>query len=323
MSITTVITNSAEIGGVFLSWSLYWLSGDVDYYYYKQQKSIPLPDNPLTDINAHGFKPNQPIKYSQVKECFEILKSVKTSNHHVYFHKLPENDKEAIDIAFDESSKCILLNLSLSHNLYFMKNVDRVLTFKINSTEKHKNFEEQKENFINLFFDESKKYWEETLKMNEIWDKREFLALNLRPYSHSLIDDINFYNREYFLLTTNEHFNTLDVVIPEIFNFIGAKIKKDRWHGWKDKYQTWKQIHYDRVNFSCYFDEIIHAILNGINLDLKRFKLDIYREATIQHVLLYKYNLNFKTYGLEKFENTLQLHNLLESNIHHKLEKIY
>jgi hypothetical protein len=70
-------------------------------------------------------------------------------------------------------------------------------------------------------------------------------------------------------------------------------------------------------------DEIINLIIEGRPMDLKRFDLDVLQESVIQHFLLYKHNLNLKTFGLEKFENTLQLHNLLEPNVYHQLEKIY
>jgi len=52
-------------------------------------------------------------------------------------------------------------------------------------------------------------------------------------------------------------------------------------------------------------------------MDLSRFELNLNQEASIQHVLIYKYDLNLKTWGLEKFpNNTKKLHELLEPNIH-------
>jgi hypothetical protein len=51
-------------------------------------------------------------------------------------------------------------------------------------------------------------------------------------------------------------------------------------------------------------------------MDLTRFNLDLMQEACIQHHLIYNYNLNFKTWQLEKFSDTKQLHSLLELNTH-------
>ena len=59
-------------------------------------------------------------------------------------------------------------------------------------------------------------------------------------------------------------------------------------------------------------------------MDLTRFNLDIVRESTIQHVLIYKHGLTLKSWGLEKFPNNTQdLHLLLEPNIYHEVEDIY
>ena len=64
---------------------------------------------------------------------------------------------------------------------------------------------------------------------------------------------------------------------------------------------------------------IIESILKNNYIDLTKFNLDIVQEATIQHELLYKHNLNLKTWQLEKFMDSKQLHSLLEPNIYHKL----
>ena len=68
--------------------------------------------------------------------------------------------------------------------------------------------------------------------------------------------------------------------------------------------------------FVAYFDKIINYIIEGYELNLDKFNLDLVQEAAIQHELIYKHNLNLKTWQLTKFTNTRQLHNLLEPNIH-------
>ena len=45
--------------------------------------------------------------------------------------------------------------------------------------------------------------------------------------------------------------------------------------------------------------------------------MDLWQEAIVQHILIYKYNLNLKNWQLKKFpDNTQDLHKLLETNIH-------
>ena len=68
----------------------------------------------------------------------------------------------------------------------------------------------------------------------------------------------------------------------------------------------------------------IFAIVDNFYYDIGEYKLNIAQEAAIQHVMLYKYNLNFKIWQLEKFPNNTQdLHKLLEPNTFHKLDNLY
>jgi hypothetical protein len=93
-------------------------------------------------------------------------------------------------------------------------------------------------------------------------------------------------------------------------------VDQNRFENWMSVYGVWKNNHTKRLNFVNNFEIIINNIINGVDMDLSRFEFDLIQEAAIQHQIMYKHNLNFKTWQLEKFINTKQLHNLLEPNIH-------
>jgi hypothetical protein len=104
--------------------------------------------------------------------------------------------------------------------------------------------------------------------------------------------------------------------MQDLFDYLEIKIDNERIVYWNTVYLSWRKIHYNRLNFLWCFDKIINYILNDYYMDLTRLKLDIIQEAYIQHELIYKHNLNLKTWQLEKFTNTQQLHSLLELNTH-------
>ena len=118
------------------------------------------------------------------------------------------------------------------------------------------------------------------------------------------------------MLNTFELYNLLDQTIDQLFDFLEIEIDKTRRTHWTEIYNKWKKLHIRRLKFVWYFDTIVNYIVDGYHMDLLNFDLDLVQEATIQHSLIYKYNLNLKTFQLEKFINTKQLHNLLEPNIH-------
>ena len=59
-------------GGTFLSWTLHYLAGHKEYFSCQDGKFIELPTNILTDVNAHGFQPNQPNTLIQFKEYLNL-----------------------------------------------------------------------------------------------------------------------------------------------------------------------------------------------------------------------------------------------------------
>jgi hypothetical protein len=71
-------------------------------------------------------------------------------------------------------------------------------------------------------------------------------------------------------------------------------------------------------------DYICHAIVNNFSFDLSDYDLTLWDEAIIQHLLIYKYGLTLKAWGLEKLPtNTKDIHKLLEKNVYHKVDDIY
>ena len=332
MPLITVITDPAA-GGTFLTWSLTWLTGENNYLNVATKAMVPICDNPLTGINAHGFRPNQPITLHDVIETYEYLEQ-QPGVHFVYFHNLREEirqwpvdptiDPAAIALAFKKSNKVIRLQSSTTHDLYHIKWNGRILTTAWNSVnDRYNSFDEQQQDFLNYFFKDSLIMWNQTLGLDSVWDQREFMALNLRPFDQPRMANEPFKGRDYYHLQCQDHWLTLDLVVQDLLHYIELPLDPDRWDHWKQIYEKWKLLHHERMQFVWYFNDIIDCILNGTFLDLRRFDLDLMREAVIQHVLLYKYNLNFKTYNLEKFLDTLQLHQLLESNTCHQLDQIY
>jgi hypothetical protein len=333
MSIVSLITDP-QVGGTFLTWSLEFLSGKNRYFNFKTGSWRTLCQDPLAEINAHVFEPNQPFTLNQLRLCYDKLENISDQKKHfVYFHNLinekntypvdPMIDASAVALTFEKTDRCLMVSLSSKHALYHCKQSSRALSRKWNSQESNKSFDEQNQNDIEYFFGDHQKYWRDDLNLNQIWDQREFLALNLRPFKVVSFNKDLFVNQNCLMLTAEECFFYFDDMIDQIFQYIDVGIDKSRWKNWHSIYKRWQQLHRDRMRFCWYFDEIIHAIINNIQIDLARFDLDLYREAAIQHVLLYHHNLNLRTYQLEKFHNTRQLHNLLEPNIHHRLEKLY
>ena len=157
-----------------------------------------------------------------------------------------------------------------------------------------------------------------------IWDLREFLSLNIRPFEIFNIDKKVNFNKSHLYLNAKEWWLNGNQTIGDVMEYLELTINRNRLSKWNDIYITWQQIQIQILKFQWNFDHICDSIVNNKFYSLKEYNLTLLQEAAIQHVMLYKYGLNFKIYGLEKFpENTQDLHALLEPNVNHNIQNIY
>ena len=313
------------VGGTFLNWSIYYLAGQRQYYSAYKQKLMPVVKNPLAGKNAHGFLSNHVPSTERFEKILKILVDHKSSHlHTIYVHTFLEAIKpyhqetaDAIKKLLPYVSKTILVTSSPEQALYQCKFNSRANktpsrnNHKIWLTEDH----EISEDFISYFFGDSKKVWDE-LDLKNSWDQREFLALNFRPFDLVGMKENLDLSKDHYHINTMELWDRFDESVGDLFQYLEMDINDKNFKKWIDIYREWKKLHKDRLFFIWYFDIIIDYVIKGYNLDLGRFNLDLYQEAAIQHALIYRHNLNLKTWQLEKFTNTRQLHELLEPNIH-------
>lgn len=307
------ILTDPSSGGTFLSWTVYYLSGQTHYFSIRQQSVVPLTDNPLTTKNAHGFVPNQPRYKDEFKKFLPLLVNTEEC---MYMHEFRSGTKESVQQMFEQSTKVIVLAIHPEQLLYrcgYTPRAHKVPSWS--SQQKLSDPDDIYNDFTEHFFKESKQQWERE-NLTNVWDKREFIALNFDPFDHTSILDYTGDNTNYYHINALNLWTNFDHEVHKLFDYLDVSISQDRYQSWLLIYNQWKNMHTKRLMFAQNFKTIVTNILSGIEFDLTDFKLDIQQEAAIQHFLIYKHNLNFKTWQLVKFTNTKQLHDLLEPNIH-------
>jgi hypothetical protein len=321
MPIIAIITDPDK-GGTFLSWSLHYLAGHTRSFHSKSNAWFPLPKNPLTNINSHNFKTNDIKVYSEFQPCIDNLKNANSNEFHtIYFHNLIEypwsNDfldtKKIINDTVMITDKIILLTNQPKNSVCDQSYRRRSPGLSFYNPKIIKvSDEDQLNEYIDYFFKDSKEKWKH---LTDQWDLREFLALNM-PDGFQHISPLFDLTTEHYDIDYLEWVNSGELLVQDIFKYFEMPLDQDRFAQWNEVYQFWRTLHHNRLMFLYSFDKIITYILNNYYMDLTRFDLDIIQEAFIQRELIYKHNLNLKTFQLEKFINTQQLHNLLEPNIH-------
>jgi hypothetical protein len=147
-----------------------------------------------------------------------------------------------------------------------------------------------------------------------IWDQREIMALNVRPLDTSMFPTSG-WEKPYLRLESNRLWHNTQSTMLEILDFFKLTVDTRRLNHWKLISKEWQQIQLDSLKFWWKVDSIVESIVNGWFYQLP--SMTLHQEAIIQHFLIYKHKLNLKTWQLEKFpDNALELHKLLEPNMH-------
>jgi hypothetical protein len=322
-------------GGHFIDWSVYFLSGQDQYF--DGVTVRPLLLSPLSNgvTNCHNHKSLITQGLSDLKEKIMQIDKLQLPVVNIYTNLLDlyKLVKQLFDSPVENATK-LQFDQALDHMLL---DAQETVTWLQQLSYPIAFFDFQKDDFLNITYNNRKlidvngtpldsiaEYWNSYVdtffKNNQqfdqnVWDRREQLALIMRPDK-----DNNYYNlvdrtQPHLYYNTDDIWNDLPEVMKEMLDFFNLTMDSDRFNSWLPIYNAWRSKH--DPYFSRHYDRILDAIVNNEYINLRRFNLNFYKEALIQRGLITKYNLNLKTWQLTTFPlDTQALHELLEPNIH-------
>ena len=328
------IASQYSVGCTFLDWSIHFLSGQINFFNTKHG-IIPLSDNPLSKINAHGHLKNHPSGLEETQQVIEILQKHHglTSYYPSYcranqvadllnidWKRMSSNQWKTIQNYQIDNYNQILHNsynncekiifISLNKNLSVYATTQRAFERMLFEDRTANSVEEIRNSYDDIFFKDTKK-WKD-LNLTNTWDVRErrALASNLLKYN---IEQVDLKFEHYWLDSQNLWYNG-DREVQKIMSWLGLSIDPLRYNSWILIYRDWQKLQIDLLQFEYNYKHIVESIVNNWSYPID---LTFDQEIVIQHCLIYHHGLNLKTWQLEKFpNNTQELHKLLEPNIH-------
>lgn len=342
------VTSYNSVGCTFIDWSVYFLSNQTQHYNVKSTSWLPVSSNPLTELNAHVHAKNHPQGYATTKSFIEHIESLPSNGlHSIYPWALaPSAAAECLNLppesigdptAFDHINQfrkddyTKLLNLCREKQiktvfvksdpqsiLYFQKK--RVLEHLLLDHKTTATTQQQlNDEFQTVFFNRSLSEWQDK-GLTEIWDVRERLALDTRPFDQNLINFVPDLQHPNLWINSIDLWTRTPAVLEKILKFLDLPLDHEKFTQWLPICREWQKIQLDILEFCFNQEHIVNAIINNWHYDID---LTFDQEVIIQHCLIYQHGLNLKTWQLEKFpKNTKDLHKLLEDNIH-QVPKIY
>lgn len=342
MSKLVCSTSYHPVGCTFLDWSINYLNGQ-SVLFTKEHGWTNIVSNPIEKINAHKHKKNHPSGFDQTVECVNFLKQhsdlitlypfplsadlaaaklgkdlanmdaedwqqIKEYSAHDYNQTLQWLSEQGADIVFVSLNK----SLTVYQNVE-IRSMDRL--FHINQPAK--TLQEFRNSQDILFFKDSMEQWKK-LNLVHIWDIRERLALDTRPFD-PIVENVNLSLEHHWVDCQTLWYNGVEIIV-DILNYLNLDIDQKRLKNWSKVYAQWQTLHVNRLSFQFNYKHIVDCVVNGWSFPIN---LTFDQEVVIQHCLIYQHNLNLKTWLLDKFpNNTMQLHQLLETNTH-PIAKIY
>lgn len=336
------VTSQFSGGCTFLEWSIHWLAGHQYYYNVDKKKWIEIVNNPLVKTsvsNAHGHKKNHPSGLTATQKMIaDLLGLPKSYTYSLYPVKLHVDgccEQLGIDLqtlnqdsVWKEVSRyidldyknmianCIHQNIPVAYVFFDQqslpytwnrRDLDRFMT----KNQKAEHLDDLFLEFDQVFCHDEVNQWKTNIEDN-VWDLRERIALNIRPF-HFMISEVD--DQFCYRIRCRDLWFDTEKVTLDLLDSLGLCLNHQRFSAWLPIVDVWQNIHRENIWFPENLARIIDAVINGLDLPLPTLTLK--QECIIQHCLIYRHNLNFKTWNLTNFpNNTLELHNLLEPNIH-------
>lgn len=285
-----------------LVWSLYFLSGQEKNYYSGFDYWFDLPDNPIQ--SGSGEIEIETDGSGDYNEVTDVIEKFKSANDHpgikVICTRVSDSktvDKRVVEKLFNDCDKVIVVGTYNRPPVY--KDMIEVLN----------------NDFIEEYFADSIKGWDDV--KNTTWDKREILALSYDSSAATPINKLVDLSQPHFFIDTITLYSNLKAVLSGMFKFLKIDFVVDRLTDWETINTVWTNRKSSTVHWDSQFSTIVDYIINGYEMDLTPFNLDLVKESFILRELIYKHNRTIKGYNLEELpRNTKEIHNLLEPNFH-------
>lgn len=337
------VTSVASLGCSFLDWSLLWLCGQQEVFSADLDQWQPITTDPLASgtTNAHGHSRNHRSGSQQNRAMVQQLKQA-AGHARVGVYPYPLHADlccRDLGISVSDLTQAHMLDrlnqyqrrdfidmLSWMHqqgipiiyvafdpavrgHKWERRNAERMWTQDRRPSDAQQLIDEQQD----IFFSHSQARWHQ-MGLTEIWDQRERMALDMRPFDEHWDHDLVLPVPHLWINCQDLWFDT-ERTVCQIMQWLDLEIDPRRWQAWLPVVDRWRGIHNRVLRFPRMLDHVVRCIVSGQDFALP--SLTLYQEAIIQHCLIYHHGLNLRTWQLDRFpDNTLDLHRLLEPNQH-------
>ena len=270
------IIGMAGYGQTFFDWSLNFLTGKNQTWHYTKGW-VPLPDNPLTEKNAHGYTKNHPepldidLFLEQSKDIpgmlsfYPVLVPKDTS---VEYDPLP-NGREFIDKLLKADVKIVFIKPSRTLYPNFGERGDRT--------------EDDKFPLMTEWLQRDGTDWKTTreqFSLKMFAGRREWNKKAEKFYEEIESKALLFITQDEFLEQAEKH-------LIDFIGKVGLKVDVERLKQWQPVKKQWKEM---LDGWNIWYDErlpkITEAIVENKPITMQDSEINLLRQTIIMHHLM-------------------------------------
>ncbi len=312
-----VFTAGDEIGCTFLNWSFHWLSGDNYSWGHKVKSWVKLPENPLTEHNAHLFQKNYCESLNEWREAINEFLSFDINKKDFVFFGGGWGGYHVSKVNFVLEKKIKVIFLGCDHSRY--KILERTKDSVNHPIDKR----------YKKLIENIKKRYSTVPKLSFLISTpsktRDFLSLSMKylvvPSELQMVEKENFNSdKNFFFVNLRDLLIDGENCLKKMFKFLDREIDQKRLSQWLPVHDQWKKMLLPSLEFYDDLPVILSSIVNGVSFSLKKYKLDIFAEAIIQHELMKQYHDRLLVSQMDRFpDNTKNLTSYLKRNTQKKI----
>lgn len=294
------------LGQTFMEWSIHYLTGKTKYWSIKHG-SIPLVNDPTTEINAHAHRKNAP---TDLKRLQDFVTKAKDQTDQTLISCYPHLN------AFEWVEQFLP---QLTRMIDYMKD-ENFHIFSINLTKPYPMLTERTGRIeIESAFSLCKIFHKNKLDFDQTNTKRirETISLRILKNKKDWLDNVNaFYQRNNLIVdgfyTDHEWRTQAERCVKEIVSKIGLTVDQDRLEKWIPIMKKWQVPHLKMVHrYETELPLIVEHIVHNESLDLRPFNLGILDQSLIMAYLMRDHGRRVMLTSNQFPNNAKDLHQIL------------
>jgi hypothetical protein len=294
------------MGATFMDWSWHWLKGSESYWNY-QKGRVPLVQDPILDMNAHGHSKNHPTGLEEWRKFIRMAKKeslIAGEDVSLYPNHDRRDGKEFVNnVNWFVKQGVDVVVIERTEDLHYAE-----LSARGEKGDGHGNKPGHD------FFIGSAPLTSDDTSVRKM---REIISITYssqqRTWLKKLKEEFKHLDKNVMKVTDRDWIYKTEDTMPRIMDRFNQPIMRDRVAHWHDVVKKWRGSHQNIEYFyNTTMPEIAKKIVDGESMDLRPFEFGFLDECFVMMLVMVNHSCRLVLTDDNFPKNTKDLHKFLK-----------